>query len=115
MRQLDLTRSAPGADQERTARLARHLEARLRDFGPGGPEVLSCDQRTGTVTARFPGHSTMDILEQLDTRFHIRAVREGPPRLLSSRESIHPLSVYGQLSLEHRFRFGLNGKIKRST
>ena len=77
MRQLDLTRSAPGAGQERTARLARHLEARLRDFGPGGPEVLSCDQRTGTVTARFPGHSTMDILEQLDTRFHIRAAREG--------------------------------------
>ncbi|ESW10375.1 hypothetical protein PHAVU_009G203800 [Phaseolus vulgaris] len=31
-------------------------------------------------------------------------------RLLSSREFIHPLSVYGQLSLEHRFRFGLNGK-----
>ncbi|CAI0461840.1 unnamed protein product, partial [Linum tenue] len=45
----------------------------------------------------------------------IRAVREGPPRLLSSRESIHPLSVYGLLSLEHRFRFGLNGKIKWST
>ncbi|KAJ7941081.1 Ycf68 protein, partial [Quillaja saponaria] len=42
----------------------------------------------------------------------IRAVRGGPPRLLSSRESIHPLSVYGQLSLEHRFRFGLNGKRK---
>jgi len=42
----------------------------------------------------------------------IRAVRGGPPRLLSSRESIHPLSVYGQLSLEHRFRFGLNGKKK---
>lgn len=39
----------------------------------------------------------------------IRAVRGGPLRLLSSRESIHPLSVYGQLSLEHRFRFGLNG------
>jgi F-type H+-transporting ATPase subunit b len=31
------------------------------------------------------------------------------------RESIHPLSVYGQLSLERRFRFGLNGKIKWST
>nr|YP_009460212.1 hypothetical chloroplast RF68 [Dalbergia hainanensis]YP_009460227.1 hypothetical chloroplast RF68 [Dalbergia hainanensis]YP_009865667.1 hypothetical chloroplast RF68 [Dalbergia obovata]YP_009865917.1 hypothetical chloroplast RF68 [Dalbergia armata]YP_009866001.1 hypothetical chloroplast RF68 [Dalbergia martinii]YP_009866085.1 hypothetical chloroplast RF68 [Dalbergia vietnamensis]YP_010326560.1 hypothetical protein RF68 [Dalbergia hancei]YP_010326573.1 hypothetical protein RF68 [Dalbergia len=42
----------------------------------------------------------------------IRAVRGGPPRLLSSREFIHPLSVYGQLSLEHRFRFGLNGKRK---
>ncbi|XP_019242764.1 PREDICTED: uncharacterized protein LOC109222929 [Nicotiana attenuata] len=39
----------------------------------------------------------------------------GAPRLLSSRESIHLLSVYGQLSLEHRFRFGLNGKIKWST
>ncbi|KAI3897055.1 hypothetical protein MKX03_022172 [Papaver bracteatum] len=36
----------------------------------------------------------------------------GPPRLLSSRESIHPLSVYGQLSLEHRFRFGLNRKME---
>ncbi|WZZ35414.1 hypothetical protein YC2023_018815 [Brassica napus] len=34
----------------------------------------------------------------------IRAVLRGPPRLLSSRESIHPLSVYGQLSLERRFR-----------
>ena len=39
----------------------------------------------------------------------------GPPWLLSSRESIHPLSVYGQLSLKHWFRFGLNGKIKQST
>ncbi|KAI3950589.1 hypothetical protein MKW92_053692 [Papaver armeniacum] len=45
----------------------------------------------------------------------IRAVRGGPPRLLSSRESIHPLSVYGQLSLEHRFRFGLNGKMEHLT
>lgn len=39
----------------------------------------------------------------------------GPPRLLSSRESIHPLSVYGQLSLEHRLRFGLNGKMEHLT
>ncbi|KAI3884862.1 hypothetical protein MKX03_011717 [Papaver bracteatum] len=39
----------------------------------------------------------------------------GPPRLLSSRESIHPLSAYGQLSLDHRFRFGLNGKIEHLT
>ncbi|KAJ3667466.1 hypothetical protein LUZ61_023135 [Rhynchospora tenuis] len=30
-----------------------------------------------------------------------RAVRGGPPWILSSRESIHPLSVYEQLSLEH--------------
>ncbi|KAL4195997.1 hypothetical protein AMTRI_Chr04g181140 [Amborella trichopoda] len=34
----------------------------------------------------------------------------GPPRLLSSRASIHPFSVYGQLSFEHRLRFGLNGE-----
>ncbi|GFP83915.1 uncharacterized protein ycf68 [Phtheirospermum japonicum] len=54
--------------------------------------------------------------KRLITRIRgIRAVRGGPPRLLSSRESIHPLSVYGQLSLEHRFRFGLNGKRKWST
>lgn len=45
----------------------------------------------------------------------IRAVRRGPPRLLSSRDSIHPLSVYGQLSLEHRLRFGLNGKMEHLT
>ena len=40
---------------------------------------------------------------------------EGPPRLLSSRESIHPLSVYGELSLEHRLRFVLNGKMEHLT
>ncbi|CAN0873729.1 hypothetical protein LINGRAHAP2_LOCUS10456, partial [Linum grandiflorum] len=45
----------------------------------------------------------------------IRAVQERPPRLFSSRESIYPLSVYVLLSLEHSFRFGLNGKIKWST
>ncbi|KAJ1269449.1 hypothetical protein BS78_07G212600, partial [Paspalum vaginatum] len=45
----------------------------------------------------------------------IRVVRGGPPRLLSSRESIHPLSVYGELSLEHRLRFVLNGKMEHLT
>lgn len=39
----------------------------------------------------------------------------GTPRFLSSRESIHLLSVYGQLSLEHRLRFGLNGKMEHLT
>ncbi|KAK8947772.1 hypothetical protein KSP40_PGU002265 [Platanthera guangdongensis] len=39
----------------------------------------------------------------------------GPPRILSSRESIHPLSVYGQLSLEHRLKFRLNGKMEHLT
>ncbi|KAF7106918.1 hypothetical protein CFC21_107620, partial [Triticum aestivum] len=46
----------------------------------------------------------------------IRAVRGGgAPPLLSSRESIHPLSVYGELSLEHRLRFVLNGKMEHLT
>ncbi|XBJ07573.1 hypothetical protein VPH35_013072 [Triticum aestivum] len=39
----------------------------------------------------------------------------GAPRLLSSRESIHPLSVYGELSLEHRLGFILNGKMEHLT
>ncbi|KAF7008324.1 hypothetical protein CFC21_023100 [Triticum aestivum] len=39
----------------------------------------------------------------------------GAPRLLSFRESIHPLSVYGELSLEHRLRFILNGKMEHLT
>jgi hypothetical protein len=30
-------------------------------------------------------------------------------------ESIHPLSVYGELSLEHRLRFVLNGKMEHLT
>ncbi|KAJ4731052.1 hypothetical protein LUZ62_012466 [Rhynchospora pubera] len=44
-----------------------------------------------------------------------RAVRGGPPWLLSFRESIHPLSVYEQLSLEDRYKFGLNDKMKHLT
>ncbi|KAK8449876.1 hypothetical protein SEVIR_7G280850v4 [Setaria viridis] len=39
----------------------------------------------------------------------------GAPRLLSSRESMHPLSVYRELSLEHRLRFVLNGKMEHLT
>ncbi|KAF6985622.1 hypothetical protein CFC21_003462 [Triticum aestivum] len=39
----------------------------------------------------------------------------GAPRLLSSRESIHPLLVYGEQSLEHRLRFVLNGKMEHLT
>jgi hypothetical protein len=31
-----------------------------------------------------------------------------PPWILSSRESIHPLSVYGWLSLRHRLKFNLD-------
>ena len=56
MRQIDLTHSnrAPGSEA-RVARLTRHLRARLLDFGPGGPEVLSADEAAGTVPS-VPGH-----------------------------------------------------------
>lgn len=59
-----IPRPAPG-QEERVARLTRHLDARLRDFGPGGPEVVEADQQAGFVTARFPGHSTGEVLERL--------------------------------------------------
>ena len=58
---------------QRIARLARHLEARLLDFGPGGPEVILCDQENGIVTARFPGHDTAAVLEQLASRCGVSA------------------------------------------
>jgi len=53
------------------ARLARHLEARLLDFGPGGPEVILCDQKNGIVAARFPGHDALAVAEQLASRFGV--------------------------------------------
>ena len=56
MRTVDLTRPIPsGADPRRVAWLTGHLKARLLDFGPGGPEVVSADPAAGRVTARFPG------------------------------------------------------------
>jgi len=74
MRRVDLKtpRSLPG-QEERTARLVRHLDARLRDFGPGGPEVLEADQETGVVTARFPGHDTARVLEGLEGEYGVSA------------------------------------------
>lgn len=66
---------SPTAQPERTARLARHLAARLGDFGPGGPEVLSVDQEAGLVTARFPGHDVKEVLERLERR-GVSAARE---------------------------------------
>ena len=44
MRQVDLTKAAGDSrDPARVARLTRHLKARLEDFGPGGPQVVSAD------------------------------------------------------------------------
>ena len=49
----------------RLARLTRHLQARLLDFGPGGPRVLAADQASGRVEAVFPGRSTPQVLAAL--------------------------------------------------
>lgn len=64
------------AQPDRTARLTRHLAARLRDFGPGGPKVLSEHQDAGLVTARFPGRDVQAVLEGLERR-GVLAAREG--------------------------------------
>ena len=67
MREIDLrhTYSAAGKEALR-ARQVRHLEARLRDFGPDGPEVLEADQASGTIFARFPGRSTESVVARLE-------------------------------------------------
>ena len=78
MRQIDLTRAAGGdRDPARVARLTRHWKARLEDFGPGGPQVVSADEETGAVTARFPGHDTAQVLQRLEKQCGVRAVQEG--------------------------------------
>ena len=58
----DLPASSPSP---RLARLTRHLAARLEDFGPGGPQVVDCDQQAGRVTVRIPGYNSSDIVEGL--------------------------------------------------
>ena len=75
MRHVDLTQC--GQPSERTARLTRHLKARLEDFGPGGPEVLAADQEAGAVTARFPGHETAQVLRRLEGECGVLAAQSG--------------------------------------
>ena len=60
----------------RLARLTRHWNARLEDFGPGGPQVLAADQERGEVLDRFPGHETKAVLNGLRD-MGVSARREG--------------------------------------
>jgi len=76
MRQIFLNRAGAGPDPK-TARLTRHLEARLRDFGPGGPEILSSDQDAGRIAARFPGHDAGTVLGRLEKEGGVSARLEG--------------------------------------
>ena len=67
MREIDLrhTYSAAGKEALR-ARQVRHLEARLRDFGPDGPEVLE------SVVARLErDHGILVDLEGDRAVFHL--------------------------------------------
>ena len=78
MRHVDLTQMAhPSPDPARTARLTRHLRARLEDFGPGGPEVTQADEARGLVYARFPGHDTHQVLRRLAADCGVQVSREG--------------------------------------
>lgn len=77
MRTICLNIPCPEAGRgKRLARLTRHLEARLLDFGPGGPEVIRSEPERGVVTVRFPGHDTAQVLEGL-ARQGARAALEG--------------------------------------
>ena len=63
--------------EERLARLVRHLDARLRDFGPGGPEVVRADQKRGEVAARLPGLSSAQAAARLRHEFGVQTALEG--------------------------------------
>lgn len=77
MRHIQLNRPA-AAPSPRLARLTGHLQARLLDFGPGGPEIASFDPDRGLVSARFPGHPVQEVLDSLSAR-GITAAREQDP------------------------------------
>ena len=71
MRTVNLSQPSGSPDPLRTARLTRHLRARLLDFDPGGPEVTAFDEETGTILVRFPGHDTAQILRRLEQKWGI--------------------------------------------
>lgn len=78
MRTVNLSVPAPAkGDPARLARLVRHLEARLHDFGPGGPEVRSADQESGLVLARFSGGTPRTLADTLARSFGILVRTEG--------------------------------------
>ena len=106
MRRIDLRGPAPVPGQEeRLARLTRHLMARLEDFGPGGPEEVRGDQDTGVVTARVPGRSAARAAEQL-----------GLPGELLPMALLRPVSGSGALALFEDIltRFGPDSFIGRT-
>jgi len=100
MRQVDLTKRAEQTGDGRLlAWKTRHLDARLHDFGPGGPEVVNCDQEQGRICARFPGHDVQQVIDGL-ANSGVKAETEGDMAVfcLSDRVSFEDLDyVWGCL------------------
>lgn len=77
MRSVILSVPTPqGSASPRLAALTRHLKARLLDFDPGGPEVLSCDESTGQIQVRFPNHTPQTVAQALQERFGVEICAE---------------------------------------
>lgn len=88
MRLVDLYLPAQeGGDLRRVAALTRHLNARLLDFGPGGPEVVSFDEGLGLVTARFPGQDAAAVVRKLYEKCGVRVAEEAGCALFYLKES----------------------------
>ena len=99
MRSVLLCTPAPG-DPARLARLVRHLQARLGDLGPNSPEIGSADPKTGRVLARFPGHSSKELVQALARDWGVHLQAEGDCVLfqLSPQTSFEDLDyVWGSL------------------
>lgn len=71
----------------RLARLTRHLEARLLDFGPGGPQVTGRDERRGWVSARFPGRDSGQVRAAL-AELGVHTAQEGEDVLFFLSDSL---------------------------
>ena len=88
MRTVNLSSISKSSDPLRTARLTRHLRARLLDFEPGGPEVISSDEAAGTILVRFPRHDTAQVLRQLKEQYGVCAAQKGDLALFALSPSV---------------------------
>ena len=75
MRIVDFTRPCPTpSNPERRAALTRHLNARLLDFDPGGPEVLLCDPESGLIRFCLPDLSAHRASAALSMNYQIQTI-----------------------------------------
>ena len=89
MRSVILSVPTPqGSTSPRLAALTRHLKARLLDFDPGGPEVLSCDESTGQIQVRFPNPTPQTVAQALQERFGVEICEEKQYALFYLNETL---------------------------